>query len=612
MVDRHDVPVASPQQVNLLSCENVSKAFGDRPLMNDVSLGVSRGERIGVVGRNGAGKSTLLRVLAGAEPPDSGRVTRGASVVVGELDQVGISADNATIRSHVVGDRDEHEWAGDAAVREILTALLGGFGAEQLDRRISDLSGGERRRAYLAEQLIREVDVLFLDEPTNHLDVEIIAWLAAHLKNRPKIAIVTVTHDRWFLDEICDHMWEVVGGNVEEYEGGYSAFVLAKAERMRQESVTEARRQNLMRKELAWLRRGPPARTTKPQFRIDAANELIAAEPPPRNAVELLEFASARLGKTVYELHDAKIGFETRTLINHITWNIAPGARIGILGPNGAGKTSVLRSILGELPLLAGKRVEGVTVKPGVLSQHLADLDLSMTVIDTVSEVANYIELGKGKQLSASQVCQRLGFDHDGQFTRVGELSGGERRRLELTRILMSEPNVLVLDEPTNDFDVETLAALEDLLDGFPGTLLIISHDRYFLERVCDNFVAVMGDLAFTDLPGGIEQYLESRRRMLAGASAKPATGGAGESESTSTLTPARVRELRKLSDKFERQLAKLEAQIVLVHDQMLEFAGDFQRVAQLDVELRELHVTKETIEVQWLETADELSDGRG
>lgn len=603
--------MASPQQVNLLSCENVSKAFGDRPLMSDVSLGVSKGERIGVVGRNGAGKSTLLRVLAGAEPPDSGRVTRGASVVVGELDQVGISADNATIRSHVVGDRDEHEWAGDAAVREILTALLGGFDSEHLDRRISDLSGGEGRRAYLAEQLIREVDVLFLDEPTNHLDVEIIAWLAAHLKSRPKIAIVTVTHDRWFLDEVCDHMWEVVGGNVEEYEGGYSAFVLAKAERMRQESVSEARRQNLMRKELAWLRRGPPARTTKPQFRIDAANELIAAEPPPRNAVELLEFASARLGKTVYELHDAKIGFETRTLINHITWNIGPGARIGILGPNGAGKTSVLRSILGEIPLLAGKRIEGVTVKPRVLSQHLADLDLSLTVIDTVCEVANYIELGKGKQLSASQVCQRLGFDHDGQFTRVGELSGGERRRLELTRILMSEPNVLVLDEPTNDFDVETLAALEDLLDGFPGTLLIISHDRYFLERVCDNFVAVMGDLTFTDLPGGIEQYLESRRTVLAGAAGKPTAGGVGESQSTSTLTPARERELRKLTDKLERQLSKLDAQVTMVHDQMLEFASEFERVAQLDLELRELNVTRENIELQWLEAADELSGGR-
>lgn len=603
--------MSSPQQVNLLSCENVSKSFGDRPLLSDVSLGVSKGERIGVVGRNGAGKSTLLRVLAGTEPADSGRVTRGASVVVGELDQVGISAENATIRSHVMGDRDEHEWASDAAVREILTALLGGFGPEQLDRRIADLSGGERRRAYLAEQLIREVDVLFLDEPTNHLDVEIIAWLAAHLKNRPKIAIVTVTHDRWFLDEVCDHMWEVVGGKVEEYEGGYSAFVLAKAERMRQESASEARRQNLMRKELAWLRRGPPARTTKPQFRIDAANELIAAEPPPRNAVELLEFASARLGKTVYELHDAKIGFETKTLINHITWNIAPGGRIGILGPNGAGKTSVLRSILGEIPLLAGKRVEGVTVKPGVLSQHLADLDLSKTVIDTVSDVANYIELGKGKQMSASQVCQRLGFDHDGQFTRVGELSGGERRRLELTRILMSEPNVLVLDEPTNDFDVETLAALEDLLDGFPGTLLIISHDRYFLERVCDNFVAVIGDLKFTDLPGGIEQYLESRRKMLAGASGKTTSGGAGEGKETSKLTPARERELRKLTDKFKRQLAKLESSIGLIHDQMLEFSADFERVAQLDKELRDLNKTKENIELQWLEAADELSDGR-
>ena len=603
--------MASPQQVNLLSCENVSKAFGERPLLRDVSLGVGKGERIGVVGRNGAGKSTLLRVLAGTEPADSGRVTRGASVVVGELDQVGISEPDATIRSHVLGDRDEHEWASDSGVREILTALLGGFDSEQLDRNISDLSGGERRRAYLAEQLIREVDVLFLDEPTNHLDVEIIAWLAAHLKNRPKIAIVTVTHDRWFLDEVCDHMWEVVGGNVEEYEGGYSAYVLAKAERMRQDAVSEARRQNLMRKELAWLRRGPPARTTKPQFRIDAANELIAAEPPPRNAVELLEFASARLGRTVYELHDAKIGFETKTLINHITWNIAPGARIGILGPNGAGKTSVLRSVLGELPLLAGKRVEGVTVKTGVLSQNLADLDLTRTVIDTVSDVANYIELGKGKQLSASQVCQRLGFDHDGQFTRVGELSGGERRRLELTRILMSEPNVLVLDEPTNDFDVEILAALEDLLDGFPGTLIIISHDRYFLERVCDNFVAVMGDQAFTDLPGGIEQYLDSRRKMLASEAAKTGASHNLVSSKVSTLSPARERELRKATDKFERQLSKIEVQIGIVHDQMLEFSHDFERVAQCDVELRELNESKETIELQWIEAADELS-GQG
>ena len=597
--------------MNLLSCENVSKAFGERPLLRDVSLGVGKGERIGVVGRNGAGKSTLLRVLAGTEPADSGRVTRGASVVVGELDQVGISEPDATIRSHVLGDRDEHEWASDSGVREILTALLGGFDSEQLDRNISDLSGGERRRAYLAEQLIREVDVLFLDEPTNHLDVEIIAWLAAHLKNRPKIAIVTVTHDRWFLDEVCDHMWEVVGGNVEEYEGGYSAYVLAKAERMRQDAVSEARRQNLMRKELAWLRRGPPARTTKPQFRIDAANELIAAEPPPRNAVELLEFASARLGRTVYELHDAKIGFETKTLINHITWNIAPGARIGILGPNGAGKTSVLRSVLGEIPLLAGKRVEGVTVKTGVLSQNLADLDLTRTVIDTVSDVANYIELGKGKQLSASQVCQRLGFDHDGQFTRVGELSGGERRRLELTRILMSEPNVLVLDEPTNDFDVEILAALEDLLDGFPGTLIIISHDRYFLERVCDNFVAVMGDQAFTDLPGGIEQYLDSRRKMLANAAVKTGAAINLVGQKVPKLSPARERELRKATDKFERQLSKIEVQIGVVHDQMLEFSHDFERVAQCDVELRELNESKETIELQWIQAADELS-GQG
>lgn len=594
--------MAPPTQINLLSCESVYKSYGERPLLANVSLGVGRGERIGVVGRNGAGKSTLLRVLAGGEPPDSGRVTRGANVEVGELDQVGEFEVGQTVRSLVLGDREDYEWAGDSATREILTALLGGYDASQLDRVVSGLSGGERRRVHLAAQLIRDVDVLFLDEPTNHLDVEVIAWLADHLKKRTKIAVVTVTHDRWFLDEVCDHMWEVVGGNVEEYDGGYSAYVLAKAERMRQEAASESRRQNLMRKELAWLRRGPPARTSKPRFRIDAANELIAAEPPARNSVELLEFASARLGKTVYELHDARIGFDTRTLIDHLTWNIAPGARIGILGPNGAGKTTLLRTLLGEVPTLGGKRVQGVTVKPGVMSQHLSDLDETKTVIATVESVANYIDLGKGKQLSASQVCQRLGFDHDGQFTRVSDISGGERRRLELTRTLMTEPNVLALDEPTNDFDVETLAALEDLLDGFPGSLLVISHDRYFLERVCDGFVAVLGNGELTDLPRGIDQYLELRQLLQ-------------QSETTSTSQPAkasdpaRERELRKLMDKYERQLTKVDTEIASIHAQMAEKANDYSALGELDVALREIMTKRDQIEEQWLEVATELAD---
>lgn len=591
-----------PAAVNLISCEGIDKSFGERPLLANVSLGVGRGERVGVVGRNGAGKSTLLRVLAGAEPPDSGRVTRGSNVIVGELDQVGSFGAGQNVRNLVLGDREEHEWAGDSSTREILKALLGGFSDSELDRTVSELSGGERRRAHLAAQLIRDVDVLFLDEPTNHLDVEVIAWLADHLKKRPKIAVVTVTHDRWFLDEVCDHMWEVVGGRVEEYDGGYSAYVLAKAERMRQEAASESRRQNLMRKELAWLRRGPPARTSKPRFRIDAANELIAAEPPPRNTVELLEFASARLGKTVYELHDARIGFDARTLLDRVTWNVAPGARIGILGPNGAGKTTLLRTLLGETATLAGKRVQGVTVKPGVLSQHLSDLDESKTVIATVEEVANYIDLGKGRQLSASQVCQRLGFDHDGQFTRVSELSGGERRRLELTRILMTEPNVLALDEPTNDFDVETLAALEDLLDGFPGSLLIISHDRYFLERVCDSFVAVLGDGKLTDLPRGIDQYLELRG-LMAQSDIKPT----GQSKKDSN--PARERELRKQLDKYERQLNRIDTEIKQIHDAMVPAMGDYEKLSELDATLRELNAKRELIEEQWLETASELDE---
>ena len=571
-------------------------------MLADVSLGVGRGERIGVVGRNGAGKSTLLRVLAGGEPPDSGRVTRGANVEVGELDQVGEFEAGQTVRSLVLGDREDYEWAGDSATREILTALLGGYDASQLDRVVSELSGGERRRVHLAAQLIRDVDVLFLDEPTNHLDVEVIAWLADHLKKRTKIAVVTVTHDRWFLDEVCDHMWEVVGGNVEEYDGGYSAYVLAKAERMRQEAASESRRQNLMRKELAWLRRGPPARTSKPRFRIDAANELIAAEPPARNSVELLEFASARLGKTVYELHDARIGFDTRTLIDHLTWNIAPGARIGILGPNGAGKTTLLRTVLGEVPTLGGKRVQGVTVKPGVMSQHLSDLDETKTVIATVESVANYIDLGKGKQLSASQVCQRLGFDHDGQFTRVSDLSGGERRRLELTRTLMTEPNVLALDEPTNDFDVETLAALEDLLDGFPGSLLVISHDRYFLERVCDGFVAVLGNGELTDLPRGIDQYLELRQLLQQSESTSAP-------QQTKASDPARERELRKQMDKYERQLTKVDTEIASIHAQMAEKSNDYSALGELDVALREILTKRDQIEEQWLEVATELAD---
>ena len=433
-------------------------------------------------------------MLAGDEPVDAGRVSVTGGAHVGMLRQNPAFDPDMTIVEAVVGSRLTHEWAVEPRVREVLSGLLGGFDEALLQRRLGDLSGGERRRVELARLLSTDLDLLLLDEPTNHLDVEIVAWLAAYLDGRPSLALVVVTHDRWFLDEVCDRTWEVVGGEVEEYDGGYSAFVLSKAERERQGAASEARRNNLLRKELAWLRRGAPARTSKPKFRVDAANELIYSEPPPRDSVELLSFANARLGKTVVELHDTSLVMGTKPLFDRLTWNIGPGDRIGVLGPNGAGKTSLMRMILGEVPPTQGRVVTGITVKPAYLSQHLEELDPTWRVLESVEHVAQRVDLGKGRELTASQLCERLGFGADGQWTPVGDLSGGERRRLQLTRLLMGAPNVLVLDEPTNDFDVETLTALEDLLDGFAGTLIIVSHDRYFLERVCDDFVALLGD----------------------------------------------------------------------------------------------------------------------
>ena len=389
-----------PPTRNLVNLESVSKAFGERPLLDEVSTGVNAGERIGVVGRNGAGKSTLLSVMAGDEPVDSGRVSAAADAHIGMLRQNPPFDADATILQAVVGSRATHEWAVDPRVREVLAGLLGGFDDAILDRRLGDLSGGERRRVELARLLVSDLDLLLLDEPTNHLDVEIVAWLAAYLKSRPTLAIVVVTHDRWFLDEVCDRTWEVVGGKVEEYDGGYSAYVLSKAERMRQGAAAEARRNNLLRKELAWLRRGAPARTSKPKFRVDAANELISSEPPPRDAVELLSFADARLGKTVIELHDTSLAMGSHLLFEHLTWNIGPGQRIGILGPNGAGKTSLMRMMLGEVRPTAGRVVTGLTVKPAYLSQHLEELDPTWRVLESVEHVAQRVDLGKGRELT--------------------------------------------------------------------------------------------------------------------------------------------------------------------------------------------------------------------
>ena len=537
---------------NLVNLEEVSKAFDIRPLLADVSLGVSDTDRIGIVGRNGSGKSTLMKVIAGIESPDAGRVTKANAVKLGLLSQFDVQDKSATVRDVVLGGKATHEWARESGIREVFTGLFGGHSAEIFDRKFATLSGGERRRVGLAKLLIDDLDLILLDEPTNHLDVEGVAWLASHLNSR-RIAVVVVTHDRWFLDAVTERTWEVVEGKVEEYDGGYSAYVLAKAERSRQASAMDARRNNLIRKELAWLRRGAPARTTKPKFRIDAANTLIAGEPAPRDNAELLKFAQNRLGNTVYEIHNAHLRAGDKEILENLYWNVGPGERIGIVGINGAGKTTLMRLLAGEISPTAGKVVTGITVKSAFLTQHLDELNPKWRVLEAVENVANRVELGGGRELSASQLCDRLGFSHDSQWTPVGDLSGGERRRLQLTRLLMNSPNVLLLDEPTNDFDIETLTELEDLLDSYAGTILVISHDRYFLERVCDRFVGLLGDGAMRDLPRGIDQYLENRAAVNEKSKVidKPLKGPS---------SAAMQRQVKKDLARLERQIEKAGA----------------------------------------------------
>ena len=580
--------------MNLLNLESVSKAFDIRPLLDGVSLGVAAGERIGVVGRNGDGKSTLLKIMAGTLEPDAGRVAKSNSVHIGILSQADHALPGASVREVVLGDLPVHEWASNSRIREVLQGLFGGHSDDLLDRKFHSLSGGERRRVNLAKLLVTDLDLILLDEPTNHLDVEGVAWLATHLKARTELSVVVITHDRWFLDEISDQIWEVVGGKVLEYEGGYSAFVLSKAERSRQSSVEDSKRNMLIRKELAWLRRGAPARTSKPKFRIDAANTLIANEPPPRNEAELLNFAANRLGNMVYELHQATIKAGELELLEKIYWNIGPGDRIAIVGVNGAGKTTLMKVLNGEGRVTEGKLVTGVTVKAAFLSQHLEELDPTWRVLEAVEKVANRVQLGNGKELSASQLCERLGFNKDQQWTPVGELSGGERRRLQLTRLLMDSPNVLLLDEPTNDFDVETLTALEDLLDSFGGTLLVVSHDRYFLERVCDTFVGLVGDKALRDLPRGIDEYLALRAAAGVGKS----TNGQAKRGSTILEEKSLKKEIARIEKQMERRLARL-AEIAAQLDSV---STDHSKLLELHTEQESLHREFEELEIAWLE----------
>ena len=584
---------------NLVNIEEVSKAFDIRALLENVSLGVSEGERIGIVGRNGSGKSTLMKVIAAIELPDNGRVTKANSVKIGLLSQVDKADVNSSVGDVVLGNMEKHQWASNSKVREVFTGLFGGFDDHLFERKFGTLSGGEKRRVGLAKLLIDELDLILLDEPTNHLDVEGVAWLASHLNQRKNLAVLVITHDRWFLDAVTDRTWEVVEGKVEEYDGGYSAFVLAKAERARQANAMDARRNNLIRKELAWLRRGAPARTTKPKFRVDAANVLIAEEPAPRDQGELLKFARNRLGNTVYEAHHAQIRAGEKELIDDLYWNVGPGDRIGIVGINGAGKTTLMRTLAGQIQPFAGKLVTGVTVKAAFLTQHLDELNPTWRVLEAVEKVAAHIELGNVKSLSASQLCERLGFDKDSQWTPVGDLSGGEKRRLQLTRLLMDSPNVLLLDEPTNDFDIETLTELEDLLDSFGGTLIVISHDRYFLERVCDRFVGLLGDGALRDLPRGVDQYLEQRNDSLT----KPLEAAKDKTVSSA----AEERQLKKDLTRVERQIQKAKDRVTELEDALEAAAFNPEDLMRISAELEAQRSELNTREEEWLQITDQL-----
>ena len=589
-----------PTPRNLVNLEAVTKAWGTKTLLDAVTLGVNAGDRVGVVGRNGGGKTTLLEVLTGHERADTGRVTHARDLRIATLRQDAPPPPTATVREVVVGDTPEHAWAGDAGIRAVLDGLgVHGLG---LDTPVGQLSGGQRRRVELASLLVAESDLLILDEPTNHLDVEGIDWLAGHLRDRPaSTALVVVTHDRWFLDAVCTMTWEVGRGRVEQYEGGYAAYVLARAERERQAASADARRRNLLRKELAWLRRGPPARTSKPKFRIDAANALIEGEPPPRDEVALRTFAMTRLGRTVLEAEDVAVELGGRRLLDRVTWRLGPGDRVGVVGVNGSGKTTLLRVLTGDLAPGAGRVVRGVTVRPALLAQESsADrLDPGHRVLEALERVAQRVDLGKGREVTASQLLEQLGFTGEQQRSRVGDLSGGERRRLALAVELVAEPNVLLMDEPTNDLDVDTLTALEDLLDGWPGTLVVVSHDRYFVERVCGRVVALLGDGRLTDLPGGIDEYL--RRLRAAEPAPAPATrNGAGPGADGRA-----AREARKQLGKLERRLDRLSDRQAAIEAELAAKAADYTEAVRLGAELDAVLTEKAEVEEAWLEAAE-------
>ena len=596
---------------HLLGAENVSMSFGTRTVLDSLSLGLEDGDRIGMVGRNGDGKSTLMRLLAGRITPDEGRVTKRGDVRVAYLDQSDVLDGQLTVGEAIVGEAADHEWAANPLVREVMGGLVG-----EVDwhAEVSSLSGGQKRRVALAKLLIGEHEVIMLDEPTNHLDVEGVAWLAKHLKNRWRAnanGLLVVTHDRWFLDEICTNTWEVHDGTVDAFDGGYAAYVLARAERDKTAAVVENKRQQLVKKELAWLRRGAPARTAKPKFRIEAANTLIADVPAARDTVELNKMATARQGKDVLDLEHVSLDFGTgQPLFNNITLRLAPGERVGIVGVNGSGKSTLLRLLNGDIEPTSGVIKRGKTVKTAILTQEVTELEevSEMRLLEVIKAERMSFDVG-GKEVSAGQLAEQLGFGTDKQWTPVKELSGGERRRLQLLRLLIGEPNVLMLDEPTNDLDTDTLAAIEDMLDGWPGTLVVVSHDRYLLERVTDHQIALLGDGKIRGLPGGVDQYLELRSGVDPSGNTGAPTDKSGPAGTPQADGPSasEKREARKELNRVERQVGKLESKIAKLHTQIAEASEkmEIDAVAKFNATLQDLEGQKDELEMAWLEAAE-------
>ena len=608
----------------LLGCEKARVEFPTKTVFEDVSLGLDEGDRIGVVGKNGDGKSTLLSLLAGVIEPDEGRVIRTRGVRVGVLGQADMLSDDDTVEHAVVGDTPEYEWAGDARVRDIISGLAADI---PWQGRVGDLSGGQRRRVDLARLLIGDWDVLMLDEPTNHLDMRAITWLAHHLKARWKHgtgALLVVTHDRWFLDEVCLSMWEVHDRTIDPFEGGFSAYIQQRVERDRQAQVAEQRRQNQLRRELAWLARGAQARSTKPKFRIDAARELIADVPPLRNTLELKRMAVARLGKQVVDLTDVSVRLGGKTVLDDVSWIIGPGDRFGIVGENGAGKTTLLRVIEGALAPSAGRVKIGKTVKFAVLSQHLDNLVKlgSDRVREVIGRYSRRVMLD-GKEATPAQLLERLGFTRDDLNEPVCDLSGGQKRRLALMLILLDEPNVLILDEPGNDLDTDMLAQVEDLLDGWPGTLLLVTHDRYFMERVTDNQYALING-KIRHLPRGVDEYLElvGRTTDERGGVVASSSGKASASKQTSTsvdeqatgaaskLSGGEIRAFRKSMASAERKMDTLRGKIDGIHQAMTEVdPSDYVKLGDMQKEIKEIEAQIEALEEEWMEAAEALGE---